>query len=153
MTRKVNIHGIISLLLILDATAVATISIAQQSALMAGIYLFLFFASLVIISITYCAKCNCRGNCNHLIMGWVSKKLSKKRYGGYTTKDIIFGVLVPFLPTMIIPQFYLYHNLLYLLLYWVLFGLAALEINFYVCRSCRNSKCLMCKRKVEAVDL
>ncbi len=37
MTDKINIHGIISMLLIFDATIVALISIAQQSVLMTGI--------------------------------------------------------------------------------------------------------------------
>jgi hypothetical protein len=153
MTHKMNIHGIISILLIFDATAVALISIAQQSVFMAGIYLFLFLAFLIIVSIIYCSKCKCRDRCNHLIIGWLSQKLSKKKYGNYTAKNLVLGVIIPILPLLVIPQFYLYHNLFYLLLYWILFGVAAVEINLYVCRGCRNTKCSMCKQKPGVINL
>lgn len=153
MTRKINIHGIISMLLVFDATVVAFISIARQSVAMAGIYLSLFIAFLVLVSLVYCTKCTCRKHCNHLIMGWVSQKLGKKKYGAYTTKELVFGVVLPFLPVLLIPQFYLYHHLLYLVLYWVLFAIAAVEINLYVCRGCRNTKCRMCRPKPGTIDL
>ena len=141
------------MLLIFDATIVALISIAQQSVLMTGIYLIFFLAFLVIVSIFYCSKCVCRESCNHLIMGWISQKLSKKKYGSYTTKELIFGVILPLLPILIIPQFYLFQNVFYLVLYWVLFGIAALEIKFYVCKACRNTKCLMCQSKMGTIKL
>jgi len=147
MTKIINIHGIISMLLIFDATVVALISIGKQSLLMAAIYFLLFLAFLVIVSILYCSKCACRDNCNHLIMGWISQMFSKKKYGNYTTKEIILGVVLPICPILIIPQFYLYHNIFYMVLYWMLFGLAAVEINLFVCRGCKNTKCLMCKPK------
>ena len=145
MKKNVNIYGIISLLLMLDAIAVALVSIGQQSMLMAGVYLFLFVLAIIIIAITYCTKCICRGNCNHLIIGWLSMKLSEQRLGKYSTNDLIFGVVLPFLPVVIIPQFYLYQNIFYLILFWLLIGIAALEINFYVCKGCKNIKCAMCK--------
>ncbi len=144
---KCNTHGIISMLLMLDATTVAMISIAQQSKIMAGVYLLLFLTFLLVVAKFYCSKCLCRENCNHLIIGWISQKISKKKYGNYTTRDLIFGVTIPFLPTLIIPQFYLYNNIFYLLLYWFFFGIAAVEINFYVCKGCRNTKCSMCRQK------
>jgi hypothetical protein len=143
---KWNTHGIISMLLMLDATTVALISIAQQSKIMAGVYFLFFLAFLFIVAKFYCSKCLCRENCNHLIIGWMSQKMSKKKYGSYTTRDLIFGVILPFLPILIIPQFYLYHNIFYLLLYWGLFGIAAVEINIYVCKGCRNTKCSMCRQ-------
>ncbi len=136
------------MLLIFDASTVALVSIAQESMIMAAIYLLLFMASFVIISISYCSKCSCRENCNHLIMGWISQKLSKKKYGAYTKKEIVFGVVLPLIPTLLIPQFYLYHNTLYLVLYWLLFGIAGLEIYFYVCKGCKNTKCLMRRPKL-----
>ena len=153
MKTKINIHGVVSLLLFLDATTVAFIAILNKSMVMAGVYLLLFIAFLMIVSIVYCSKCSCRQNCNHLIIGWISQKLSKRKYGKYTNNEIIFGVFLPLIPTLVIPQFYLYHNTLYLILYWVLSIVAALEISFYVCRGCKNTKCLMCKQKIGAVNL
>ena len=147
MKKSANIHGIISLLLIFDAIAVALVSIGQQSMLMAGIYLFLFILALVVIAVTYCTKCICRNNCHHLIIGWLSRKLSKPKPSNYTTNDLIFGVVLPFLPVIVIPQFYLYQNMLHFILYWLLLGISVAEVTFYVCKGCRNTKCAMCRTK------
>lgn len=148
MKRKTNSHGIISLLLVLDATGVAFISIVHQSLLIAIVFLLLFIGSLLIISVNYCSKCTCRDNCNHLIMGWVSKKLTKEKKGVYTTSDMVLGVVLPFLPTIIIPQFFLYENIVYAILYWVFYGVAIAEIYFFVCKGCMNKKCAMCRQRL-----
>ena len=147
MKQNANVHGIVSLLLTFDAVAVALISIGQQSILMAGTYLLLFILALIIIAVMYCTKCLCRNNCNHLIIGWLSTKLSKPKPGKYNTKDWVLGVVLPYSPVIVIPQFYLYQNFFYLVLFWFLLGISVIEVNFYVCRGCKNTKCAMCKTK------
>lgn len=144
MKKQLNIHGIISIILILDATGVAIYSIGQTSLLVAIIYSLLFFVFIIIVSIIYCRKCLCRENCNHLFIGWISKKLVKPKKSDYTANDILFGVIIPILPVILIPQFFLIDKFTHFILFWLFYAIAGLEINKFVCRGCKNTKCLMC---------
>lgn len=144
MKKQLNIHGIISIILILDATGVAIYSIGQESILIATIYILLFFLFILIVAIIYCRKCLCRENCNHLFIGWISIKLIKSKNTDYSAKDILFGVILPIMPVIIIPQFFLINKFTHFVLFWLFYAIAGLEINRFVCRGCKNTKCLMC---------
>lgn len=147
MKKQLNIHGIISIILIFDATGVAIYSIGQESFMMAIIYTLLFILFLLTVAIIYCRKCFCRENCNHLFIGWISKKLIKPKKSNYTTSDILFGVIIPILPIIVIPQFFIINKLTHFILFWLFYAIAGLEINRYVCKGCMNTKCFMCTQK------
>lgn len=147
MKNTLNIHGLVSLLLIIDAFGVALFSIGSQSSLIAIAFLLLFIGYFALVSVVYCSKCLYRNNCNHLIIGRLSMLLTKRKSGPYTKNDILFGVILPFIPLLVIPQFYLIQNILHLAIFWLFFGLACFEIYFFVCKTCNNSNCMMCKHR------
>lgn len=151
VNQKINIHGLMSLLLFINAFGVALLSIGSESIFAASIFLLLFIAFFIVVAVVYCSKCLCRKNCNHLIIGRLSIFLTKARPGAYTRTDFVLGVILPLLPVIIMPQFYLIGNIIHLLMFWIFFTLSSLEIIFFVCKGCTNSKCPMCKHFKEPI--
>lgn len=148
MKKSYNLHGIISLFLFLIAFAVGIAAIVPYSILLGFASLAIDVAALIVISVVYCSKCPCRDNCNHLIVGKLSVLFSKKRTGEYNTFDLVVGVVIPVLVALSFPQYWLFKNMTLLLIYWGCIAIAGIEIYFFVCSKCNNTKCTMCRNKM-----
>ena len=144
---KIKIHGIISLLLFAGALLISFYAIQKYSIIMALSYLLIVIISSLIIIYSYCAKCKCHEkNCAHLIVGPIAKLLPKRKMGKYTLLDYI-GVFIPILLIFFLPQYWLFMDKVLLILFWILSIIAVIEIIGFVCKSCENDNCLLCRNK------
>lgn len=144
---KLKTHGTISISLIFTALAIGFLSIFEYSLLFSIIYVAAILLFLFLVGFLYCSKCLSRDNCNHLFMGSLSKLISPYKKGKYTKFDIIVGIVLPMLIIYILPQFWLYKNIYYLVSFWLLTIVGIADISVVVCKSCSNTKCLLCKSK------
>ena len=146
-TKKYNTHGIISMVLFLISMGIGVASVAIYSVFMSLVSVLITALALIVVSICYCSKCKCRTNCNHLIFGKISVLFSKPNAGKYTGNDLVIGTLLPILVAIAFPQYWLVKSPNLLIAYWVIMIVAGLEIYFFVCTSCFNDKCSMCRNK------
>jgi hypothetical protein len=142
---KVHVHGCISVVFVIAAMVIGFIAIFQQSLVLAVCYAILVLIGYSVVAAVYCSKCPCRGSCNHLFVGMISKLLSKPNESPYTKSDMVFGAVLPITVIMILPQFWLVKSPVLLLSFWVLLLTGAAEIILFVCKGCRNRKCSMCR--------
>ena len=141
---KINFWGIKSISFIIIALLIGAYSIIINNLLFGVIYLMLIPASFLLISYSYCTKCPCRlSNCGHYILGQLTRLFSARKDAKYNFFDYM-GMVLPFLFLIVLPQYYLLKNIIMLIIFWILFFVAAVEILFFVCKSCDNYKCAMC---------
>ncbi len=86
--KKLNVHGVSSMLLFIASTGIADYALFIYSKLLGLIYLMIIILAFSFIALTYCTKCPIRERCNHLIAGVVSK-LRKYNSNSYTNLDIV----------------------------------------------------------------
>ncbi len=139
-------HGIFSLFLISVSVLIGLLSIMSESLLMVLLYAMLILISLPTIVYSFCSKCSCRDSCSHILPGRLSKFLPPRKQGNYTPRDIL-GVVVPVTALLIFPQPWLWKNIPFLTIFWLLFFIALVEVNIFVCRSCSNEKCPLYPKK------
>jgi hypothetical protein len=53
----------------------------------------------------------------------------------------ILGAAVSFAVLIIYPQFWLWENKIFLIIFWLFLFIALLELRLFVCRNCINEKC------------
>jgi hypothetical protein len=140
-------HGTISIILIFIALGIGTYFIYSESSLLfVSLYLLILIWFILSASLFYCTKCPVREMCNHVILGMISRALFKEKVGErYTKFDLIFGVGLPSLFAFGFPQYWLYSNIIFLILFWVLIGFSGLEISLFVCTVCENRDCTLCR--------
>jgi hypothetical protein len=139
-------HGIISIILAGLAIFVGIIAVFEDSIILAMLYLAANILGFLIIVYSYCTKCAGRAKCAHVILGKITKLLPHREQSKYSFFDYA-GVVVPFILIVAFPQFYLIKHFWMLIGFWLFLLVAILEINKYVCITCVNSKCLLCKNK------
>ncbi len=144
---KIN-HGIVSIILISVALAIGFFAIYQSSVLFSLGFVAVILTAVLILSVTYCAKCQVRNNCNHYIFGKVSEFLSKPNPEEYNlTDNLITAVFVGVV--VIYPQFWLIENTPLFVAYWSLIAITGIDVLFFVCNKCKNKKCMLCRNKLE----
>lgn len=144
MKTTLNIHGIISLLLVYMSFTIGGIIVFQHSTIIGWLYILSLILFHILIPVIYCSKCDGRNHCQHYLMGKISKMLSKPKSSDYTISDTIITFLFIVIPVLI-PQFWLFNHWVYFALYWVLFFAAGIEVRYAVCVRCENKKCAMCR--------
>ena len=140
------LHGIISLILIKIAILVALVYLFFTSAAAGMIYLVLVTMASLAILFAYCAKCEARDQyCSHLFPGKATRWLPARRQGPYSPTDMLVtaGSLAV---VFIFPQYWLWQNKAALFFFWAPTIIAATEILWCVCRSCRNHNCVLCRK-------
>lgn len=142
---KRHVHGYISVLFVFAAMNIGFIALHKHSFSLAICYAILTIFAYCIVAVVYCSKCQCRDTCNHLLIGMLSKFLSRPNLSPYTKTDVIFGVAIPVGITILLPQFWLSKYPALLLSFWVLLLIGTIEIIFFVCKGCENKKCSMCR--------
>lgn len=136
-----QIHGILSLVVITAAVITAFLGIVQSSLFWAVLYLAGILLSSLIIVYSFCTKCPCRDtSCGHVIPGKLTRFFPRRREGPYTLADMV-GVVVPVVFIVVFPQYWLLSNIGYFILFVVFWILAAVDIQFFVCRVCTNTYC------------
>lgn len=140
-------HGILSLVLITIAVLIALIAVFVVSTAVGLVYLALVVLATLAVVYVYCAKCTARDHhCGHVLPGRLTRRLPARREGPYSGWEIlatVLGLAVIFL----FPQYWLWGNKALFAVFWLLTASALLEILFLVCRDCRNTNCIVCRRR------
>jgi len=146
---KGQLHGMISLVLILLSIIVALSALISESVTLGVGYLVIALVSPLIILYAFCAKCLCREACRHVLPGRLTRFFPKRPQTDYTRSDI-FWTVVPLMALFIFPQFWIWKNKALFFLFWILCLAGVLEIFLLVCRGCRNTRCPICPHKGDA---
>ncbi|UCF93066.1 MAG: hypothetical protein JSW39_02610 [Desulfobacterales bacterium] len=134
-------HGVFSLLLIIVAIFLALASIWGKPVSTGLVYLAIVLTSPVILLYTFCAKCLCRSDdCRHVFPGKLTQWFPRRKQGPYTFADIV-GTVVSLAALVLFPQYWLWQNKTLWLAFWLLIGIASIEILAFVCRGCKNARC------------
>ena len=140
-------HGVFSLVLMAVSLLIGVYALMGESRITGIVYLAVIAVSIPVILYSYCSKCDCRSNsCGHIIPGKLTRFLPDRPDSGYNVFDYI-GVVSPLAVMILLPQLSLWKNKVLFSLFWVFLVIALIEIFFFVCRVCRNDKCLMCMKQ------
>ena len=143
-------HGVFSLILIFFSIVIGLLFILNKSLPLGLLYIAIIFISPVIVVYSFCSKCICRwDSCGHIFPGKLSKLLPSRKQNNYTMLDIL-GAAISLTVLIIFPQFWLWENKIFLIIFWLLLFIALAEIRLFVCRNCNNEKCLgYIKKKID----
>ncbi|MEW6516447.1 MAG: hypothetical protein AB1439_06045 [candidate division FCPU426 bacterium] len=145
---KTRFHGLLSLGLATAALAVGWGAMAKADPRMAWMYLGVMAVSAPLVIFSYCAKCSNRGDCGHVIPGWLTRMLPERQPGPYRWLDYL-GTVLPGLALVGLPQLWLWRQPGALALFWLLLLAATLDIRVKMCVACRNRNCLLARRVTE----
>jgi hypothetical protein len=146
MIKKREVHGLISLFLIVVAIMIGVISIFTASLPMAAAYLVIIFLSTIVIIYSFCSKCACRSEgCGHVLPGKIAGLLPPREEGTYTFPDI-GGLVISIILLFGFPQYWLWGNMILMVIFWVFIIIGLTEIRIYVCPRCSNENCPICTK-------
>ena len=136
-TRKFN--GITSLILTAIAALIALVMMSLTSWVLGGLFLAIMIITPQAILRTYCAKCPCKAHCAHVFPGKAAMAFEKEA-GPYTPAELI--IMIGSLGLLIgLPQFWLWQYPVLFVTYWILSGIAFLQIWLTICPNCNNVYC------------
>ncbi len=134
-------HGAVSLGLVALALAAACQSLFQQSWALGMLYMFLIGIAVPVVLFSFCAKCPDRDRCGHVIPGRVAGRLFKDvKSGPYSSRDLLLTAAA-LAVLVFLPQVWLWRHPIAFGAFWILMGLAAVDIRSAVCRDCGNDRC------------
>ena len=134
-------HGVFSLIFIFFSIVIGLLFIMNKSLPMGLLYIAIIFISTVIIVYSFCSKCTCRlDSCSYIFPGKLSELLPSRKQNNYTVLDIL-SLVVSFAVLIIFPQFWLWENKMFLIIFWLFLFIALVETMLFVCRNCNNEKC------------
>ena len=142
MTLSARFHGVVSIGLVGVAVALAAVVMFQVSVALGVVYLMGCAVAPLGIVYAYCAKCPCRSHCAHVVFGKLAVALTDRQPGPYSRGEVAV-VAVALLWLLGLPQIWLWRSLGVFAVFWVLNGVAVLQIRLAVCRSCENVFCPM----------
>jgi len=143
MTGK--FHGIFSIALAGIAIVLGAYSIIRLSLVVGLLYCILTVMSFLLIVYSYCCKCTCRKHsCGHVIFGKIAEYLPSRKQEKYSYIDI-FGVIIALLFIIGFPQYWLVRQISILFIFWGLLIVAGIEIFLFVCATCQNERCSLCR--------
>ncbi len=139
MSRK--FHGVSSVALAGLAIVLAAVALFRFSWVVGAIYLAGLAIGALLILWSYCAKCAGKDDCAHVLPGWVAAKFNRPA-GPYTTVEfrmISLGLAL----LLVLPQIWLWRSPGLLVAFWLLLGIAFLQIRRNICCNCGNVNCPM----------
>lgn len=136
MTR---VHGVLSIVLVGVAVAVAAVVLFGISPGLGVGYLALGAVGMLGIVYAFCAKCPCKARCGHVLPGLVAR-LFPRQPGAYTRWEVAVTAVSIFL-IVGLPLFWLWQNVAALMIFIVLNAFAVWDIRRFVCRRCDNGYC------------
>jgi len=140
-------HGVVSLCLMAAALMLGLAGLFLANSAVVLLYAVLLVFMPLVVTYNYCAKCPCaRDGCGHVVPGWIASRLFRRTPGPYTPLDYI-GTFVPFAAIVAMPQAALWRHTGLFTAYWALMAAAMVEIAAFVCPSCGNVNCILCRGK------
>jgi hypothetical protein len=136
---SVKFHGITSVAFAGIAICLGIIAIFQSSTWIGIGYLLFCPIAMAVVLYGYCAKCPCKANCAHVLPGKAAA-LFNRRPGPYSTAELT-AMCASLLLLVGIPQLFLWRYPVLLAAFWVLFGIALVQIRGVICRVCDNRYC------------
>jgi hypothetical protein len=144
MNKKINKHGIISMILFFAAITLGIIAMSSESILCTIFYLVFLLIGFISVIFSYCTKCAGRFHCGHIIIGKIAQRFPRRKQTQYTKWDYI-GVIIPLLIILLFPQPFLFKIKWMFIFFWILTIIAVFQIKLFVCTKCKNSQCFSCK--------
>ena len=139
MTKQ--FHGITSLSLVAIAIIIAASVLFRTSLTLGIVYLAICAAAPLVVLYAYCAKCSCQAHCGHVFPDKAAQVFNREP-GPYTLIELAAMILA--LALLIgLPQFWLWRYTGLFIAFWVLNGIALVQIRIVVCRTCGNIYCPM----------
>jgi hypothetical protein len=138
---KMNIYGVLGLLLIIIAIILGFVAIITESIEYALIYLFITMFCALGVLYFYCTKCKCKDTeCGHIFPRKITKYLPQRKQTDYTFSDkLVTGVCI-FL-VFLFPQLWLIRNLLLFTGFWIIVTIRAFLLFKRICPICANDIC------------
>ncbi len=133
-------HGVTSIGLVVGAIVIAAVVLFQASWVVAVVYLVGCGVCLAGIVYAFCAKCPCRGQCAHVILGKLAMAFTNREEGPYAGIELAV-VVVALLWLLGFPQIWLWRYAGLLVAFWVLNAIAVVQIRLAVCPACGNAPC------------
>jgi len=134
-----RVHGVLSTVLIGMAVAVAAAVLFGIAPGLGAGYLALSVAGMLCIVYAFCAKCPCKVRCGHVLPGLIARLFPRQPgpYAGWEIALMIVGLVL----IVGLPLFWLWQNVVALIVFVVLSALAVWDITRFVCRACDNVYC------------
>lgn len=137
-------HGVLTLLMLLAAFALGTIVEFGVSAPAGGIGAALSVLWMLPVAWFFCAKCCCRLDCGHVLLGLITRILPARKQGPYTKLEEAVAVVA-----MLVPAAWHGYWLVagssagpwFLAAFGALLVLAAVDVLLFVCKKCPNAEC------------
>jgi hypothetical protein len=143
--RSLRFHGITSGIFAGVAVCLGGAAIFRTSFGIGLCYLLVCPISLGVVLYAYCAKCPCQADCAHVLPGRAAA-LFGRRPGPYSTAEIA-AMGASLLLLIGVPQFFLWRYPAAWIAFWILLGIALIQIRGAVCRACGNTYCPLCMGK------
>ncbi|MBN1595988.1 hypothetical protein JW933_08700 [candidate division FCPU426 bacterium] len=141
MMIKNQIHGFIALMLGVAAIGLGLTAVVIRSPWWGWMYAMSIILLPLLICYSYCAKCVCRLTCcGHVMPGWLTRYLPSRKPGKYTAWDLC-GTFIPMGFLVLFPQYWLWQQREFGLIFWGLLFLALLQVRLWVCPACQNRIC------------
>lgn len=131
--------GTISLLLGVSAVLFGFLAMISESLNLGLLYLICAGGCGILIIAVFCAACPIKTSCVHIIPGYLTR-FFPSRNGPYTKAELIITTML-FTVIILPPQFFLIHQVYFLVLYWIFLGGAALTSHLVLCPGCGNRFC------------
>ena len=139
MTKQ--FHGITSIGLVGVAVVIAAIAMFQASPVLGIVYVGVCVVAPLVVLYAYCAKCPCKAHCGHVFPGKIAQVFDREP-GPYTPAELAALVLALLL-LIGLPQFWLWRYTGLFAAFWVLNGIAIVQIRIVICPACDNTHCPM----------
>jgi hypothetical protein len=138
---KRQTHGLISLGCAAFALAVAVQSLFQQSFVIGIAYMFLAALSTPVILYSFCAKCEDRLRCGHVVAGPAAARMFRNRKPAPYTPGDLAATGAALAVIFLFPQIWLWRHPLAFGVFWICMAVAAVDIRRNVCAGCGNVRC------------
>jgi hypothetical protein len=133
-------NGVMSILLVFAALTIGVVVVFRRSMALGFVDLALAVLWPFPAAWFFCAKCPCRLDCGHVILGAITRILPERKPAPYTWGEAI-GMIIPALAAFAFPQYWLWQNTAAFVFFWVLCAAGAVQARFGVCTGCGNTYC------------
>lgn len=132
-------HGITSITLVGIAMVIAGFVLFRVSLVLGLVFVVIAAVAPQVVLYAYCAKCPCKVRCAHVLPGRAAMRY-KRQPGPYTTAELT-AMMLAMLILIGFPQYWLWQHTALFIAFWVLTGIALIQIRAVVCRTCTNVFC------------
>ena len=142
-----KLHGVTSIVVLFAAMAVGVVVVFRQSVLFGFVDLALAVLWPLPVAWFFCAKCPCRLDCGHVIMGAITRMYPARRPEPYVWRDGVGSALLP-LAAFAFPQYWLWQEKPAFAVFWFFVAMGVTQARLGVCPACSNTYCPMNKAQM-----